>query len=119
MKLIDTDKCSCYHTEIKRHSTVGVCWGTKEIDECSCNGDKTKCDFYPEYREEAKRNMEKDYAVEILKALACCSVRRLSCSECPMWEEFDDGKLGGKCYGWTDEDVFKAVRTLNGETIDD
>lgn len=24
----------------------GVCWGTKEQDECSCGGDKCKCDFY-------------------------------------------------------------------------
>lgn len=26
------------------------CWGTKECEECSCGGDQTKCDFYPEKR---------------------------------------------------------------------
>ena len=26
------------------------CNGTKERDECTCNGDKTKCNFYPEIR---------------------------------------------------------------------
>jgi hypothetical protein len=34
----------------------GVCFGTKEQDECSCGGDRTKCDFYPEIREKAKED---------------------------------------------------------------
>lgn len=61
-------KCDCYREGIKaepRYSQhtgtyVGAvdvkyeyCVGTKELDECSCNGDRTKCDFYPEVREEA------------------------------------------------------------------
>ena len=57
-------KCSCYHTKevrdylfdpitrepIPYNQTVGVCYGTKERDECSCGGDECKCDFYPEKR---------------------------------------------------------------------
>ena len=57
-------KCDCYHTITKRRYTynpttgqpivndieVGVCWGTKECDECSCNGNENKCDFYPQKR---------------------------------------------------------------------
>lgn len=27
-----------------------VCMGTKECDPCSCGGDMSKCDFYPEKR---------------------------------------------------------------------
>jgi hypothetical protein len=60
-------KCDCYHIQterqyaynpitgdpIGRNVDVGVCWGTKERDECSCNGDRSKCDFYPEVREKA------------------------------------------------------------------
>ena len=59
------EKCSSYH--IKRYirgwkdsntpiyeREVGVCWGTKECEECSCEGDKAKCDFYPELRLEAQ-----------------------------------------------------------------
>ena len=61
-------KCDCYREGIKaepRYSQytrayVGAvdvkyeyCTGTKELDECSCGGDRTKCDFYPEIREEA------------------------------------------------------------------
>lgn len=30
----------------------GRCWGTREIDPCRCGGDRRKCDFYPEVREE-------------------------------------------------------------------
>lgn len=67
-----TDKCKSYHIESKRKYTyhpitgdpirnditVGVCWGTKEIDECKCNGDRTQCDFYPEVREKARAETE-------------------------------------------------------------
>ena len=35
--------CNCYQNE-------GECWGTRERDVCSCGGDETKCDFYPEKR---------------------------------------------------------------------
>lgn len=66
-------KCDCYHIEskhkyiyhpitrepIKHNITVGVCWGTKEIDECNCGGDETKCDFYPHVREKAKKESKK------------------------------------------------------------
>ena len=61
-------KCDYYHTQVKTRYTynqftgspiphdieVGVCWGTKETDECNCGGDRTKCDFYPEVREKTK-----------------------------------------------------------------
>lgn len=64
------DKCKCYHTQNKRNYlydvysgncinwkdiTIGVCWGTKECEECFCNGDRTKCDFYPEVRLKAQK----------------------------------------------------------------
>lgn len=29
------------------HWHDGYCWGTREMDFCSCGGDKGKCDFYP------------------------------------------------------------------------
>lgn len=64
------NKCDCYHTQPKTRYTynpitgqpiahdieVGVCWGTKETDECSCNGDRTKCNFYPEVRKRQEKN---------------------------------------------------------------
>lgn len=39
--------CSCYQKVFGKT----VCYGTKEREECSCGGDKRKCNFYPEYRE--------------------------------------------------------------------
>jgi hypothetical protein len=63
------NKCNYYDVQNKRIYTyhqvagqpithdidVGVCWGTREKDECSCGGDVTKCDFYPEVREKLRR----------------------------------------------------------------
>ena len=61
-------KCDYYHEGIKakpRYSQYtgnyvgsvdvkyGYCTGTKELDECYCSGDRTKCDFYPDVREKA------------------------------------------------------------------
>ena len=40
------EKCECWH--------CGTCWGTRECEECSCNGDESKCNFYPEKRKEKK-----------------------------------------------------------------
>ncbi|MPM00592.1 hypothetical protein SDC9_46819 [bioreactor metagenome] len=62
-------KCNAYHTRKRNRyldpTTVahltgkwpenngtieeeyGVCYGTKECDECSCGGDRVRCDFYP------------------------------------------------------------------------
>jgi hypothetical protein len=66
-------KCDCYHTQEKLQRlyhpftgephpiniTVGVCYGTKECDECTCGGDRSKCNFYPEIREKAKKENNK------------------------------------------------------------
>lgn len=71
------NKCHCYHTQKKLRYTynpitgspiphdieVGVCWGTKECDECNCGGDETKCDFYPEVRKRAKKEKGESWVV--------------------------------------------------------
>ena len=65
-------KCDCYHTEPKTRYTyhpitgspighdieVGVCWGTRECEECSCGGEESKCDFYPEVRKNGRKKRE-------------------------------------------------------------
>lgn len=59
------DKCDCYVTEqilwcpsspfrMASYITKSRCLGTKEMDACSCGGDRSKCDFYSEVREKAK-----------------------------------------------------------------
>lgn len=50
------EKCDCYF----QHGLKFLCYGTKEMEECSCGGDKSKCDFYPEKRQQkpkAKRQI--------------------------------------------------------------
>lgn len=34
----------------------GICLGTKEVDYCNCDGDRSKCDFYENVRQEARRS---------------------------------------------------------------
>lgn len=45
--------CKCYHAERNFIGKIGVCWGTKECEACSCGGDESKCDFYDYVRERA------------------------------------------------------------------
>ena len=45
-------KCDCYF----QHGLKFLCYGTKEMEECSCGGDKSKCDFYPENRKQKIAN---------------------------------------------------------------
>ena len=33
------------------------CLGTKEVEICSCGGDESKCDFYPEKRKAAEKTL--------------------------------------------------------------
>lgn len=54
--------CSCWEERklataqsegpIIYNKTIQICNGTKEREECSCNGDESKCNFYPEKRKE-------------------------------------------------------------------
>lgn len=46
--------CKCYHADKNFLGKIGVCWGTKECEACSCGGDETKCDFYDYVRNRGK-----------------------------------------------------------------
>ena len=47
---------------------VGVCWGRKDRDECSCGGNKDKCDFYVDSCPTSK-NAEPNPLTEALEVL--------------------------------------------------
>lgn len=78
------DKCDCYRVKKIKQSCisqitgmpfwydieVSYCNGTREQDECSCGGDETKCDFYPEVRERAKVRIGED---SLIVTYDCCS----------------------------------------------
>lgn len=48
--------CKCYHAERNFLGKIGVCWGTKECEACSCGGEESKCDFYDYVRRRASKN---------------------------------------------------------------
>ena len=60
------EKCNCweekykivgwydFQTPVLSDKPVQYCNGIKEREECSCNGDESKCNFYPEKRKEKK-----------------------------------------------------------------
>lgn len=43
------EKCSSYFKNYWS-DTLGYCMGTKGREACSCQGDESKCDFYPKER---------------------------------------------------------------------
>lgn len=56
------NKCNCWEekyqiigwydaqTPMLSNKPIQICNGTKECEECSCDGDESKCNFYPEKR---------------------------------------------------------------------
>lgn len=60
------EKCKAYHI-VKRprwnrelgwfEVTDEECWGTREIEYCSCGGDPRRCSAYPEKRKKAEEKM--------------------------------------------------------------
>lgn len=75
------EKCSCYHTQAQTKwsdygftsTTIyqGVCWGTKECEPCSCDGDKLKCDFYDYIRERAYNELKNQTYNKIIRCKDC------------------------------------------------
>lgn len=57
--------CKCYHAERNFLGKIGVCWGTKECEACSCGGDESKCDFYDHVRERASISQKQTRADRI------------------------------------------------------
>ena len=49
-----SEPCPYFHVEYGRE----CCWGTKEIDSCSCGGNRNNCDFTPRYAMYQERNSE-------------------------------------------------------------
>lgn len=49
--------CDCYHPGA---FYSGICYGTRELEECACGGDRLMCDFYKEVREKAEAEYRAD-----------------------------------------------------------
>ena len=62
-------KCDCYRPyEELFNGEIGLCMGTKEIDKCRCEGDESKCDFYPNKRKKSHESKPKTLS-ELVKLL--------------------------------------------------
>lgn len=63
------NKCDCYYEkpykcpvygrytgqiEYYEEQMIGYCYGTKECEQCSCNGNESQCTFYAEVRKRTK-----------------------------------------------------------------
>lgn len=46
---------------------IGVCWGTKECDECNCGGDMEECDFYSHIRKKGRESVRIEDAIKHFK----------------------------------------------------
>ena len=54
--------CDCYYQQGLKF----LCYGTKEMEECSCGGDESKCNFYPEKRAQATQKVKTMPTVEVV-----------------------------------------------------
>jgi hypothetical protein len=48
-------KCDCWYVD---NTNLARCNGTKEQDACMCGGDRKHCDFYPEIRLRAEKEIK-------------------------------------------------------------
>lgn len=70
-------ECDCYRQYIDRlGKSFGRCLGTKEIEQCDCGGDESKCDFYPERRKKSKTPSFYDIIQELIKENFELTIRR-------------------------------------------
>ena len=77
---MENEICECYHEITKTSFKIqeqkikikySVCFGTKECEECNCNGDTSKCDFYSEKRKQQTETEKTITKAEAEKILGC------------------------------------------------
>lgn len=95
-------KCESYLTR----NGKAVCFGTREMEPCSCQGDCAKCDFYDYVRERALKqqpqhstcNDEKKHLCDIIRAAMKREANSVADSA-DLYNIFRD------CWGMNDEDI--------------
>ena len=85
------NKCSCFVREFDYLHNGGFitrCNGTKERETCSCDGDRSKCDFYPPILEKLPI-VEEMTAIDFIKGKKrMCDYEGASgraCANCPIY----------------------------------
>lgn len=67
-----------YYHDYPMKKVKQICNGTREREECSCDGDESKCNFYPDKRKESKSMNTAEMwikAQEDGKTYYCCDVK--------------------------------------------
>lgn len=86
-------KCECYHERYGK----SLCWGTKEMEECSCGGDESKCNFYPEKRKRVRSNPTISGNPPISDCIDCKDIAFGCCGSCNVyksyWENYEIKQL--------------------------
>lgn len=62
--------------------------------------------------------MDKQTALEILIAEACCANRILTCEECPCYNPDQEDIEQNGCFNYSESEVAEAVRVLKGGADD-
>ena len=62
--------------------------------------------------------MDKQTALEILIANACCGNRLLSCEECPCYDPDQEDFEQNGCFNYSESETAEAVRVLKGGGAD-
>lgn len=89
------EKCKCweeqskvgswyetYNPKIYSEKNIQICNGTKEREECSCDGNPEKCNFYPEKRKENKTMNTAEMYLQAQKDGMCYKIiNKEKCSE--------------------------------------
>lgn len=87
------EKCKCWEEMEKAtgfyngfpmqvKNKIQICNGTKEREECSCNGNSEKCNFYPEKRKENKTMNTAEMYLQAQKDGMCYKIiNKEKCSE--------------------------------------
>ena len=96
--------CECYRAEKNFLGKIGVCWGTRERDACSCGGDKSKCDFYPTIHSDEKKPPT-NYA----------KLRAMNMNQMALWLA---AMLGSNPFDGTGDDYRKWLNWLEQEATE-
>ena len=96
------EKCNYYEEGVKSYNLYdqhtgkyagngsvkyGYCTGTKELDECSCGGDCTRCDFYSEVREKAIKEQKTVSGIPVSRGVLSDWYIYSVSNKQPVWTE--------------------------------
>ena len=101
------DKCECWeerpivlmkYGKIPVYSPNGIqiCNGTKEREECTCGGDVSKCDFYPEKRKEGKHMKTAEMWLKAQEDGCCYEMVVPQSSSDEVFYQKDEGLFDGE-----------------------